>query len=197
MWWHNLQDLLHVQELRLGSLKFSVLRNMGGRKRRLLPGRRRLWSCSYLKPSIWYSSLWFLKQFEILKYISYNCWNSTTTSDKRSQFFSITVFHFIKIKNSFSADWLDTTSLRRLFSFVIFSIKTNKSIVTDFVITNTCSPRHVSEWLICTPRRFAAICNYRSSKFSLKIIASVEMTYPFSVSIRDATWYTPDFFFFS
>ena len=104
----------------LGSLKFSVLRNMGGRKRRLLPGRRRLWSCSYLKPSIWYSSLWFLKRFEILKYISYNCWDSTTRSDKRSQFFSITVFHFIKIKNSFSADWLDTTSLRRLFSFVIF-----------------------------------------------------------------------------
>ena len=87
--------------------------------------------------------------------------------------------------------------VKKIVFFRYFSIKTNKSIVTDFVITNTCSPRHISEWLICTPRRFAAICNYRSSKFSLQIIASVEMTYPFSVSIRDATWYTPDFFFFS
>ena len=197
MWWHNLQDLLHVQEIRLGSLKFSVLRNMGGRKRRLRPGKIRLWSCSYLKPSIWYSSLWFLKPFEILKYISYNCWNWATRSDKISQFFSITVFHFIKIKSSFFC-WLAWYYIvKKIVFFRYFSIKTNKSIVTDFVITNTCSPRHVSEWLICTPRRFAAICNYRSSKFSLQVIASVEMTYPFSVSIRDATWYTPDFFFFS
>ena len=55
--------------------------------------------------------------------------------------------------------------VKKIVFFRYFSIKTNKSIVTDFIITNTCSPSHVSEWLICTSRRFAAICNYSHLNF--------------------------------
>ena len=49
--------------------------------------------------------------------------------------------------------------------------------------------------MICTFKRFTAICNHRSSGFSLRVIASVEVPYTSSVSTRDATSYAPDFRF--
>ena len=79
--------------------------------------------------------------------------------------------------------------------FRYFPIKINKSIVAGFVI-KACTA-HISEELICTFKSFAAVCNHRSSEFSLRVIASVKMTYLFSVSIWDATSYTPIFFVFS
>ena len=53
----------------------------------------------------------------------------------------------------------------------------------------------MSECLICTFKRFAAVCNHRSSEFSLRVIASVEETYLSSVSTRDATSFAPGFLF--
>ena len=49
--------------------------------------------------------------------------------------------------------------------------------------------------MICTFKRFTAICNHRSSGFLLRVIASVEVPYPSSVSTTDATSYAPDFRF--
>ena len=42
---------------------------------------------------------------------------------------------------------------------------------------------------------FAAVCNHRSSEFSLRVIASVKVTYPYSVSTPEATSHAPDFLF--
>ena len=69
----------------------------------------------------------------------------------------------------------------------------NKYIVTDFMIKTYAA--HISELLIYTFKRFASVCNHGSSEFSLRVIASVEVTYPSSVSSGDATSYAPDFLF--
>ena len=47
----------------------------------------------------------------------------------------------------------------------------------------------------CTFKRSAAVCNHRSSEFWLRVVSSVEVTYPSSVSTRDATSYASDFLF--
>ena len=131
--------------------------------------------------------------FSLVQYISFYCCSSTTSSDKKQQFFYYHSFLFIKSKSPYSIDWLGTSSLNKGFFSVLF-YKINKSIVTGFVIK--ISAAYILEWLICTLKRFATVCNHRPSEFSLRVIISVEVTYPSSLSTRDATWYAADFHFF-
>ena len=48
------------------------------------------------------------------------------------------------------------------------------------------SAAYISEWLICTFKLFDTFCHHGSSEFSLRVIVSVEVTYPPHFSTRDA-----------
>ena len=56
---------------------------------------------------------------------------------------------------------------------------------------NICSPN--IRITVCNFQRFAAVCNGGSSEFLLWVVASVEVTYPSSVSTQDVTWHPADF----